>query len=277
MGGVQTFSIRGVHTFNEPDTVRDELAVLNNKYSAQMEAIAAQPGLALRRYTPSLYDAKRAADMQDYIRRYHHEQNLLIADLGHVHGRGEWLSLYRSASQPEFTDEQERALTVLMPHLVEALTINRKLALGRDGMDPSSPGGMRALVKADGTILYCGSRFSEWLSDEWLERRYTRLPPRMLASLQRDGKAVAANGTVVVAKKLGHLLFLAAKKIPRVTRLSGRERTVIQLYAQGKSYKEIAQALALAPATIRNFIQNAYRKLGVTNKSSLIHLLRNDA
>jgi|HigsolmetaAR201D_1030396.scaffolds.fasta_scaffold00071_8 DNA-binding CsgD family transcriptional regulator len=272
-----TYIVRGLQSFNEPDTIGDDLPALNAKYSAQMEPVAARPGSAVRRYTPALYDAKRAGDIQDYIRRYGHEHNLIVADIASPDGCGEWLSLFRPASMGPFEQEHERVLTLLMPHLVEALTINRKLMLGKDGIDPSAPGGTRALVKPNGEILHSGSRFCDLLRSDWTDWRYTRLPSRLLEALKQRGKAVTCDGSVVVtAKRFGDLMFLSANRVSSLARLSDRERVVIRLYASGKSHKEIAQSLDLAPTTIRNFIQHAYQKLGVSNKASLVHLLQSD-
>ena len=241
----QGYVIRGLQTYNEPDSLLGELPHVNNKHSSEMERVAAHPGIALRRFTPDLYP-KEATDMQDYIRRYGHERNLLIADIAHPRGRGEWLSLYRPASRDDFTDQEQRLLTLLMPHLVEALTINRKLALITAGLD-SPLSGTRALIRANGAVIHCGARFCELLGDAWAEHRYTRLPSQVLSALQRNGKAMVANGTVLItASRLGNLLLLRAMKMSPLARLSERERSVIQLYAQGSSYKEVARARSLA-------------------------------
>lgn len=55
--------------------------------------------------------------------------------------------------------------------------------------------------------------------------------------------------------------------------LSRRELTVAQRYASGETYREIASALHIAPATVRNHLAAIYRKLGVRNKPGLIRAL----
>jgi DNA-binding CsgD family transcriptional regulator/tetratricopeptide (TPR) repeat protein len=55
--------------------------------------------------------------------------------------------------------------------------------------------------------------------------------------------------------------------------LSSREREVAAAYVDGKSYKEIARDLQIAPTTVRTHLRTVYRKLGVTSKIQLTHAL----
>jgi adenylate cyclase len=56
--------------------------------------------------------------------------------------------------------------------------------------------------------------------------------------------------------------------------LSERERQVAERYVAGQSYKEIARALGISPATIRTHANAVYRKLEVTSRIELLHRLR---
>ena len=60
---------------------------------------------------------------------------------------------------------------------------------------------------------------------------------------------------------------------PKATELSERERTIAERYAKGETYREIANALFIAPATVRNHLANIYRKTSVNNKLELISAL----
>ncbi|WP_299877145.1 LuxR C-terminal-related transcriptional regulator [uncultured Sulfitobacter sp.] len=51
--------------------------------------------------------------------------------------------------------------------------------------------------------------------------------------------------------------------------LTGRERDVAHVLASGKSHKETARILGVAPSTIRNQTQSIYGKLGIDNRASL--------
>jgi DNA-binding NarL/FixJ family response regulator len=48
--------------------------------------------------------------------------------------------------------------------------------------------------------------------------------------------------------------------------LSKREKEVLELLSQGKTYKEIASVLYLSEGTIRKHVENTYKKLQVHNK-----------
>jgi len=52
--------------------------------------------------------------------------------------------------------------------------------------------------------------------------------------------------------------------------LSRREREVLDLLAQGLRYKEIAVQLAVGIATVRTYLERAYAKLGVTNRTEAV-------
>lgn len=51
--------------------------------------------------------------------------------------------------------------------------------------------------------------------------------------------------------------------------LTARERDVAQALSNGKSHKETAKLLGVAPSTIRNQTQSIYGKLGIDNRASL--------
>lgn len=56
--------------------------------------------------------------------------------------------------------------------------------------------------------------------------------------------------------------------------LSGREREVLQLLAQGLQYKEIADQLFLSTETVKKHMKNIYHKLHVQNKVEAINKFR---
>ena len=55
--------------------------------------------------------------------------------------------------------------------------------------------------------------------------------------------------------------------------LSASERRVLTLVAQGATNREVAEELYVTADTVRKHLQNAYRKLGVTNRTAAaLHL-----
>ena len=77
------------------------------------------------------------------------------------------------------------------------------------------------------------------------------------------------------------LLALVAPALERLLRerpvatlppsLTVQERRVLRLLATGLSNAEIAEQLVVAPCTVRKHLENAYRKLGVTNRLAAVH------
>jgi DNA-binding CsgD family transcriptional regulator len=59
--------------------------------------------------------------------------------------------------------------------------------------------------------------------------------------------------------------------------LSTQERRIADLAADGKSNKEIAAALSLAPRTVESHLHRVFRKLGITRRSALNKALREHA
>jgi DNA-binding CsgD family transcriptional regulator len=59
--------------------------------------------------------------------------------------------------------------------------------------------------------------------------------------------------------------------------LSGREREIVMLAAEGMTSKDIADRLYLSVRTVNNHLQHAYAKLGVSSRAGLAQALRSDS
>jgi len=66
---------------------------------------------------------------------------------------------------------------------------------------------------------------------------------------------------------------LTLRRLNRFDLLTRREREVARELAGGKSAKEVARHLGLAPATVRNQTQSIYQKLQVDNRAALVSAL----
>jgi DNA-binding CsgD family transcriptional regulator len=94
----------------------------------------------------------------------------------------------------------------------------------------------------------------------WMVRRTTRFTDRDRALLG------------LVAPALERLLRVQPlSSLPQS--LTVQERRVLHHLAEGLSNAEIAERLVVAPSTVRKHLENAYRKLGVTNRLAAVHAL----
>jgi DNA-binding NarL/FixJ family response regulator len=57
-------------------------------------------------------------------------------------------------------------------------------------------------------------------------------------------------------------------------RLTPREQDTARLVLLGLPDKEIARALNISSTTVRTHLENAFRKVGVSNRAALVHKLR---
>jgi two-component system, NarL family, response regulator DevR len=74
----------------------------------------------------------------------------------------------------------------------------------------------------------------------------------------------AAGGRPVLNPKLTRPV---AERMQQAESLSAQERRVVALVVEGKTNKEIAAALGLSDKTVKNYLANAFQKLGVTRRA----------
>lgn len=64
----------------------------------------------------------------------------------------------------------------------------------------------------------------------------------------------------------------AVAAAPEIASLTDREREIIELFAKGATYEEVASLLTLSVNTIRHHVRSMYRKLHVSSKSEAVAL-----
>jgi DNA-binding NarL/FixJ family response regulator len=83
----------------------------------------------------------------------------------------------------------------------------------------------------------------------------------------------AASGEIILGAQLAARMvagFTAAAPSPPFPQLTGRERQVLDLLAQGRANTAIATRLSLSPKTVRNHVSNILAKLQVTDRAQAI-------
>ncbi len=81
-----------------------------------------------------------------------------------------------------------------------------------------------------------------------------------------------AKGRDVLAPRLasGLAVEIRRRAEPTGPQLSAREREVLSLIAHGRSIPSIAEALFLAPSTVKTHVQRLYEKLGVGDRAAAV-------
>lgn len=60
--------------------------------------------------------------------------------------------------------------------------------------------------------------------------------------------------------------YISAARTEPAVRVTAQQRAVLNHLANGRTYDEIADALGVAPGTVRTHIKRLYRTLGVHNR-----------
>ncbi len=266
-----------MHLHNEPPEMLDDWASINSHDTVIDEAFA-NPNRALTFHAPCWFSSSDHALMLDYSRRYGHLNNMIINTISNSHPQGQWLSLYRNDKHDHWEQNDAHFLEQVMPHLIEALEMNRLLGQAHfpataDFMAQADfrLAGTRALARLDGTLYHCGKKFAEFLREVWPEWKSGKLPAELIKTLSFEGEALLA-GHAISSVNHGNLLLLNIRKLSPLHGLTRRELEVARLYGVGKSHKEIGLLLDLSPVTVRNFLSRIYTKLDIGNKVELAAL-----
>jgi len=254
------------------------------------QTVLAETGVCHRLHMPSVYAPTYLRRLRLHAERYRQLNTLTIA---HIDASGPeqqtrktlfWLALWHHDQDRHFSDADCKVIEFLMPHLAEAFHINTEIGLRRLTGDAlaGSPDAAIAMARPDGLLYFAGAHFHSLLRQEFRNWNSAKLPQALLDILLHGMTAqhksrFAGVAITVTSRYLQDVLVLRASIVNPLQSLSTRELCVANLYATGKSYKDIAQELTITPVTVRNFIQRIYSKLALRNKSELITLvLRGD-
>lgn len=262
-----------VHLHNEPPEMLDDWTSIN-PHDTVIDTVIGNPGRVLISHAPSRFNTPEQSIVLDYARRYGHLNSMVITTIGRIHPRGQWLSLYRAGKHDHFCQTDSRMLEQIMPHLIEALEINRMLGRVHIPHADSGTTGTRAIARMDGTLYHCGKRFAELLREAWPEWKSGRLPAELVTALHPGKETMLAGHAIAVsASILGNMLLLNIRRVSPLHRLTLREMEVAKHYGQGRSHKEIGLLLDISPITVRNFLGRIYTKLDIGNKVELASML----
>lgn len=202
-----------------------------------------------------------------YSRRYDigHTMCIAMAFPGTTLSNG--VALWRGQRSKAYSDREQRLAQAILPHLLQALAFNLADTVKNSLVMPDN--GV-AIVSPDGFIIAIDPRAQQLIREEWQEWHPPRLPPPLLdGAMARDDRRFT--GRCILASVLPQKTFLVIQlqRQQCVERLTPAELRVALLAAEGMAYKQVAREVQLSPATVRNHLHNAYRKLAVSNKTEL--------
>ena len=139
----------------------------------------------------------------------------------------------------------------------------------------SEPNAVSIFVNESGIGILGLSNLRQQWSDFGRDGKGDQLPERLCRLINSPGEHLLPDRGIVVrcenapgVEGLG-LRKLSLRRLTPFDLLTHREREDARVLAEGKSHKETARILGVAPSTIRNQTQAVYNKLGVDNRASL--------
>ena len=177
----------------------------------------------------------------------------------------EKLIIWRHDSDKPFNESERRAKQLIMSHLEDAHRFSRlRNVFGwmpKRYMD-------WAVTDAHGYLREISPGFVHFMRThcpDWTGRRVPQVILDHIAGLRVDKRF-----SRIQASQRGDFFFLQLEPVTALDGLSKREMEIATRYAKGNTYNEIASALVISPATVRNHISKCYRKLSVNNKAELL-------
>lgn len=270
----------------DPDSVTEWIAAGFQLRDKAPKLCMDQPGVAHRIHASRAFASAEDADLRDFARRFSRE-NFLVETMPEGNDeQGTWVSLYRADADALFDDAEAAMFERLMPHLSEALRINRLLSPGianrdrrvglgsGDGLMVDPP---TALADSGGRIHFADRMFLDLLRREWSECSGAVLPDPLHQMLS-DGRSAqyVGNRLVIAIRRAAGMVMLRARPKSQLDSLSPQRARIAWLFGVGHSHKYIGRQLGISPATVRNHLVTVYAELGIHSKEQLIGIVKGE-
>ena len=236
---------------------------------------AKKPTATLAFHTDSWFDGPDQKALRAYGKRFSQTHFFIGGATNPKTHFTRWLTLFRADDRAYCTETERTLLAGLMPHVQQALELNRLTHLNQAAVAASHVAGRGAAI-ADlrGVLYHSDAAFEQALRAEWDGWPGHALPAVMMKTFLQGATRFMGRGQVITLRVEHQLLFLQNRPRCAVDELTPREFTIAQLTARGNTHKEIAELLHRSPATVRTQIRSVYDKLSVSNVAGLIEALR---
>jgi len=183
-----------------------------------------------------------------------------------------WISAYRGGeASRNWSDEECEFLQCAVDHIAACARAAASHDAARLNSDASA-----ILVNEHGVAIIGLNSLKQRFGHIWSHQDGDRVPRWLAEYIDQPGEHLLIDrGLVAHCERVTGADGLALQKMTlrpllKFDLLTAREKHVAQLLASGKSHKETARILSVAPSTVRNQTQAIYSKLGVDNRSSLV-------
>jgi DNA-binding CsgD family transcriptional regulator len=181
----------------------------------------------------------------------------------------------RIGSSKDFTERDRSVLDLLQPHfarLWRAAETRRLLRAALDSADSGSEEDARGTVilASGGRIAFASPAARRLLRDYVGESRGADLPPALADWLESGAPVLThvVGDRQLTVRRSGDALLLEERR--DVLGLTPRESQILAWVARGKTNREVAELLWIAPTTVRKHLENVYAKLGVTSRTAAV-------
>lgn len=183
-----------------------------------------------------------------------------------------WISAYRGGEVSQnWSDEECEFLQCAVDHIAACARVAASQDKARQNSDAST-----ILINEHGVAIVGLNSLKESFGHIWSHQDGDRVPRCLAEYIDQPGEHLLIDrGLVAHCERVSGADGLTLQKLTlrpllKFDLLTAREQHVAKLLASGKSHKETARILSVAPSTVRNQTQAIYGKLGVDNRSSLV-------
>ncbi|MFW7348358.1 MAG: response regulator transcription factor [Pigmentiphaga sp.] len=237
------------------------------------KAFVANPDQTLN-FTPDQVDSTKGSRWLARTTGFRHV--LCTVNVKLMIAQRHFLALSRHDDRHAFSESERCFKELLMPHLNSMLDINRMTELRRLHAQGSEQRQPMAVVDRLGAIHHAEAAFMEQIKRQWPRWWGPRVPAPVLDLLLKGETSHAAPNIMVQWFWVGDLAVMELSPRSPQDALSRRELEVAKCFAGGASYKEVAQSLGLAPATVRHHLRVIYGKLEISDKAALVRKCNSD-
>ncbi len=188
-----------------------------------------------------------------------------------------YLSSYRTGHHASpWSQEELEYLKCAVDQLSDAMSFATKASPEQQAASSTT-----LFTNRDGVVIiglgnlptHLTSQFPDWQGDQ--------LPPCLRNLIDIPGEHILVDRQLVLrfepvpGTHNMDLHKLTLRPLTQFDLLTQRQQEIALDLARGKSHKETARALGVAPSTVRNQIQSIYQRIGITSRAELASVVNN--